>query len=103
MILKLAEQAPEAVLVHPFGLLHPHVHGHVPVTSVGSQAAQVGVGVTYELNTGLHVPLIHAALAMLHSIGDVLVHPSVLLHHQVEFCPQLLATLVTDAPTEQAN
>lgn len=36
-------------MVHPSVLLHPHVHGHVPLITVGVHVAQVGVGVVYEL------------------------------------------------------
>ena len=40
------------------GLLHPHVHGPVPLIPVGLPVAQVGVGAVRELNVGLHEPLI---------------------------------------------
>ena len=73
-----------AVFVQPFGLLHPHVHGHVPLTTVGLPVAQVAVGRTYELNVTLHDPFIQAALALLHAVAVVLVHPSVLLHPHVD-------------------
>ena len=81
--LLLAIQAAGAVLVQPFGLLHHHVHGHVPLTIVGTPVAQVAVGVVYELKVTLHDPLIQAAFARVQAVAAVLVHPSVLLHHQV--------------------
>ena len=44
-MLLLAVQAAAVVLVPPFGLLHPHVHGPVPLTTVPVPDAQVGDGV----------------------------------------------------------
>ena len=58
-----AEQAFAAVLVPPFGLLHPHVQGHVPLMAVGLPAAQVGVGAVSELNVGLQAPFINGTHA----------------------------------------
>jgi hypothetical protein len=79
----LAVQEFGAVFVQPFGLLHPHVHGHVPLTIVGLPVAQVAVGRTYELNATLHDPFIQAALALLHDVAVVLVHPLIPEHPQV--------------------
>ncbi len=101
--LLFALQAFAAVLVPPFGLLHPHVHGQLPMTLVGVPVAQVAVGRVYELNTLLHTPFIQAELALEQVVAVVLVPPSVLLHPHVAFCPQLLATLDTEVPTEQAK
>ena len=81
--LLFAVQAAAAVLVHPFGLLHHHVHGPAPLTIVGTHVAQVAVGVTYALNAILHDPLIQATLAFVQAVAVVLVHPSALLHHHV--------------------
>ena len=78
-----AIQAPDAVLVHPFGLLHPHVHGQVPDTAVGVPVAQVAVGRAYELKVTLHEPLIQASLAFEQAVAVVLVHPSILVHPHV--------------------
>jgi hypothetical protein len=50
-------------LVQPFGLLHHHVHGHVPLTIVGTPVAQVAVGVVYELKVTLHAQLV--------TVGDI--------------------------------
>ena len=50
----LAEQALPAVLVQPFGLLHPHVHGPVPLIAVGFPVAQIAVGVEYVLKVAEH-------------------------------------------------
>ena len=84
--LLFAVQAFAAVLVPPFGLLHHHVHGHVPLMAVGFPRAQVaGAGITYEFEGALHAPFIHAAFILLHAVAVVLVPPSILLHHQVEF------------------
>ena len=80
-----AIQAAGAVLVHPFGLLHPHVHGQVPAITVGLPVAQVGAGVGYALKVALHDPLIQAGLALKQAVAVVLTHPSALLHHHVAF------------------
>ena len=101
--LLLAVQAAAAVLVHQFGLLHPHVHGPVPLIAVGLPVAQVAVGVIYELNAILHDPLIQAAFARVQAVAVVLVQPSALLHPHVALWSQLLATLDTDVPDVQAN
>ena len=79
----MAVQAFGAVFVHPFGLLHHHVHGHVPDTAVGLPVEQVADGREYELKAILQEPFIQAALAFVQAVAVVLVHPSALLHHHV--------------------
>ena len=50
----------------------------------------------------LHIATGQAAFAILHAVAVVPVPPLIPLHPQVEFCPQLLATLDTEVPAEQA-
>ena len=95
-----AEHALAAVLVPPFGLVHPHVHGHVPLIPVGLPAAQVGVGVVYESNVGLQAPLIHATFAFEQL---ALVPPLTLSQFHVEFHPQDPGLLDTEVPAVHAN
>jgi TctA family transporter len=98
--LKVALQAPftilfalhalAAVLVPPFGLLHHHVHGHIPDTAVGVPDAQVAVGVLRELKVALQAPLIHTAFARLHC--TLVVYPLPPQYH-VLVVPQATAPL----------
>ncbi len=89
----MAVQEFGAVFVQPFGLLHPHVHGHVPLTIVGLPVAQVAVGRMYELKVTLQEPFIQAALALLHAVAVVLVHPLIPEHHQVLVVEQEMSPL----------
>jgi len=95
-----AEQAFDAVLVPPFGLLHHHVHGPVQLIAVGFHAIQVAVGVVYESNVGLQVPLIQAIFAFEQL---ALVPPLTLSQFHVAFHPQDPGLLDTEVPAVHAN
>lgn len=55
------------------------------------------------MNVTLHCPSIHAGFSFVQVVAVVFVHPSSLLHHHVALWLQLLSTLDTDCPYEQAN